>query len=74
MEIDTRWFEACHGVVDGNLGPVERYLAAGGDPARQLTQFEVALLNRPSAFDIGFTLIHLALRYVFFDEEFQHPQ
>lgn len=62
MDIDSRWLEACRGVVDGDIIPVEQFLAAGGDPARQLTQFEVAILNRPSAFDIGFTLIHLALR------------
>lgn len=61
-ELDTRWLEACRGVVDGNIGPVEEFLAAGGDPSRQLTQTEVAALDRPSAFDIGFTLVHLALR------------
>lgn len=51
------------GVVDGDLVPVEQYLSNGGDPARQLTTTEVALLNRTSAFDAGYTLIHLAIRY-----------
>lgn len=56
------WLAACMGVVDGDPSPVEAYLAAGGDPARQLTASEVALLNRPSAFDVGYTLVHLAIR------------
>jgi len=60
--LDNSWLNACRGVVDGKLQPVEEYLTSGGDPARQLTQSEVAFLNRPSAFDIGFTLVHLALR------------
>ena len=63
METDSRWLEACRGVVVGNIAPVEEYLASGGDPARQLTAGEVAILNRPSAFDVGYTLVHLALRY-----------
>lgn len=61
-EMDRRWLDACCGVVEGNVQPVEEYLSSGGDPTRQLTEAEVLHLNRPSAFDIGFTLIHLALR------------
>ncbi|KAK3932268.1 Ubiquitin thioesterase trabid [Frankliniella fusca] len=57
------WLAACMGVVDGDPNPVEAYLAAGGDPARQLTASEVSLLNRPSAFDVGYTLVHLAIRF-----------
>jgi hypothetical protein len=48
--------------MQGDYGPVHAYLAAGGDPARQLTAPEVALLNRTSAFDVGHTLVHLAIR------------
>lgn len=51
------------GVVEGDLGAVEAYKSSGGDIARQLTSDEVRLLNRPSAFDDGFTLVHLAIRF-----------
>ncbi|XP_077297352.1 ubiquitin thioesterase trabid [Arctopsyche grandis] len=62
-QTDWAWLQACLGVVDGDLVPVEQYLSNGGDPARQLTTAEVALLNRTSAFDAGYTLIHLAIRF-----------
>lgn len=62
-DIDALFLEACRGVVDGKLEAVEEYLAAGGEPTRQLTETEVEVLARPSAFDPGFTLVHLALRY-----------
>lgn len=51
------------GVVEGDLSAVEAYKSSGGDIARQLTADEVRLLNRPSAFDDGFTLVHLAIRF-----------
>ena len=57
---------ACIGLVEGDNGPVEAYLASGGDPARQLTHSEVLALNRNSAFDVGYTLVHLAIRQVKF--------
>lgn len=60
---DWTWLNACMGVVQGDVGPVGAYLSAGGDPARQLTPSEVSLLNRPSAFDPGHTLVHLAIRF-----------
>ncbi|KAJ8686660.1 hypothetical protein QAD02_022454 [Eretmocerus hayati] len=60
---DWCWLNACQGIVEGDNGPVEAYLASGGDPARQLTHSEVLLLNRNSAFDIGHTLVHLAIRF-----------
>ncbi|KAJ8360185.1 hypothetical protein SKAU_G00167100 [Synaphobranchus kaupii] len=50
-------------VVEGDLAAVEAYKSSGGDIARQLTADEVRLLNRPSAFDDGFTLVHLAIRF-----------
>lgn len=50
-------------VVEGDLAAVEAYKSSGGDIARQLTSDEVRLLNRPSAFDDGFTLVHLAIRF-----------
>lgn len=51
------------GVVEGDLAAVEAYKSSGGDIARQLTADEVQLLNRSSAFDAGYTLVHLAIRF-----------
>uniref|UniRef100_A0A1B6IZ83 ubiquitinyl hydrolase 1 n=2 Tax=Proconiini TaxID=565685 RepID=A0A1B6IZ83_9HEMI len=61
--VDRSWLAACLGVVQGEHSPVEAFLSSGGDPTRQLTASEVALLNRPSAFDTGHTLVHLAIRF-----------
>ncbi|KAL1264897.1 hypothetical protein QQF64_005252, partial [Cirrhinus molitorella] len=60
---DWLFLNACAGVVEGDLSAVEAYKSSGGDIARQLTADEVRLLNRPSAFDSGFTLVHLAIRF-----------
>lgn len=49
--------------MEGDLAAVEAYKSSGGDIARQLTADEVRLLNRPSAFDVGYTLVHLAIRF-----------
>lgn len=62
-QADWSWLNACIGVVENNLGPIEHFLARGGNVARTLTSSEVLLLNRPSAFDVGHTLIHLAIRF-----------
>lgn len=62
-QADWIWLNACIGVVENNLGAVEHYLARGGNVARTLTGNEALLLNRPSAFDAGHTLIHLAIRF-----------
>lgn len=59
---DWNWLNACVGIVQGDANAVETYLSSGGDPTRQLTQMECAYLNRPSAFDVGYTLVHLAIR------------
>ncbi|CAH0401511.1 unnamed protein product [Chilo suppressalis] len=61
--IDWLWLQACLGVVEGEPRRVEAYLRGGGDPARALSPPEVALLNRASAFDVGHTLVHLAIRF-----------
>lgn len=60
---DWLFLNACVGVVEGDLAAVEAYKSSGGDIARQLTSDEVRLLNRPSAFDVGYTLVHLAIRF-----------
>ena len=62
-EMDWLWLNACQGVVEGDASAVEAYLASGGDGARQLTQEECLFLNRPSAFQTGYTLVHLAIRF-----------
>lgn len=51
------------GIVDNNYTAVETYLSSGGNPGRSLTSSEVAVLNRNSAYDVGHTLIHLAIRF-----------
>lgn len=51
------------GVVEGDMAAVEAYKSSGGDIARQLTADEVQLLNRSSAFGVGYTLVHLAIRF-----------
>lgn len=60
---DYLFLQACVGVVDNNPPAVETYISSGGNPTRQLTRDEVAILNRPSAFDVGLTLVHLAIRF-----------
>lgn len=60
---DWLWLNACQGVVDGDPNAIEAFIAAGGNPSRQLTADEVLLLARPSAFETGHTLVHLALRF-----------
>ncbi|KAK3595311.1 hypothetical protein CHS0354_004463 [Potamilus streckersoni] len=62
-DMDHLWLQACEGVVDGDLHAVETYLTNGGDPGRALTKEEVLLMDRPSAFEVGYTLVHLALRF-----------
>lgn len=60
---DVVWLKACEAVVNGDLSSIEGYLASGGDPTRQLTKDEVLILDRPSSFEVGYTLVHLALRF-----------
>lgn len=57
------WLNACKGVVEGDSQAIEAFLATGGDASRQLTAEECAILNRPSAFQVGYTLVHLAVRF-----------
>ena len=61
-EADWTWLTACMGVVEADMNPVEAYLNTGGDPTRKLTNPEVAMLNRPSVYEAGHTLVHLAIK------------
>lgn len=61
---DWQWLNACIGIAENNMGAVESYLTCGGDASRALTHSEVNLLNHNNiAFDVGHTLIHLAIRF-----------
>ncbi|XP_076362117.1 ubiquitin thioesterase Zranb1-like [Tachypleus tridentatus] len=62
-EFDRAWLNACMGVIDGDLNPVIHYLSIGGDPARQLTSSDVALLSRTMMFEVGKSLTELAVQY-----------
>lgn len=60
---DIIWLNTCEAVVNGDPSGIEQFLTSGGDPSRQLTRDEVFILDRPSAFEVGYTLVHLALRF-----------
>lgn len=61
---DWQWLNACIGIAENNVGAVESYLTCGGDAGRALTTAEVNLLNNNNiAFDVGHTLIHLAIQF-----------
>ena len=60
---DLLFLSACRGVVNNDMAPVRAYLRHGSDRARQLTNDEVTVLNEPSKFAVGSTLVHLAVRY-----------
>lgn len=60
---DWIWLAACKGVAEHDLSAVSKYINTGGDRTRQLTSDDVSLLNDPGQFDIGHTLVHLAIKY-----------
>ncbi|KAK3743204.1 hypothetical protein RRG08_064057 [Elysia crispata] len=60
---DWLWLNACIGAVDGDMEAIHAFIAGGGHPSRQLTIQEAEQLNRPSAFQAGYTLVHLAIRF-----------
>lgn len=64
-EIDWLFINACIGVVNNELSAVQLYIqaTAGGEKGRQLTRQEVTILNKPSVYAVGTTLVHLALRF-----------
>lgn len=60
---DWMWLSACIGIVEGDATSVETYLNSGNDRTRQLTREECLVLNRPEAFEVGYTLVHLAIKF-----------
>lgn len=60
---DWLFLNACLGVVNDDASAVRAYLRQEGDRARQLTKEECLVLGQPSAFTVGGTLPHLAIRY-----------
>lgn len=60
---DWMWLSACIGIVEGDATSVETYLNSGYDRTRQLTREECLVLNRPEAFEVGYTLVHLAIKF-----------
>ena len=63
QESDWMWLSACIGVVEGEPSSVKLFLSSGGNAARKLTSDEILVLNRPDVFEVGDTLVHLAIRY-----------
>jgi len=62
-QLNRLFIKACIGVVENHIEPVTDYIANGGNISRAITSEEAKILNRPSAFDSGFTLVHLAVRF-----------
>lgn len=60
--LDWLFLDACRGVISHDLSAVKAYLKQGGERSRQLTQDDVLVLNEPSKYTIGTTLVHLAVR------------
>lgn len=63
IHMDRLFLAACEGVVDGDMAPINRYLGTGGDLTRYLTSDECKMLNRPSIFKVGLTLLHLCYQF-----------
>ncbi|KAL5282955.1 ZRANB1 family protein [Megaselia abdita] len=62
-QVDWHWINACIGIVENNYSAVETYLSCGGDPTRTINCSEIAILNKKSNFNIGDTLMHIAIRF-----------
>ena len=63
---DWLWLKAVAGLAEGGhkgLQAVQQYITAGGDLDRKLTSIEVSLLGHANLFDVGYTLLALALRF-----------
>lgn len=62
-QINRLFLKACKGIVEDNYEAVSNYIVNRGNISRPITADEAVLLNRPSVFSAGFTLVHLALRF-----------
>lgn len=61
---DWLFLNACVGAVSNDSVPVKKYLrSSAGDKSRQLTRDECVVLNNPSKFSVGSTLVQLAVRF-----------
>lgn len=60
---DWLWLGACKGIRDYNVTSIKKYLSAGGDRTRQLTKEDILVLGRPANFEVGHTLVHLAVSF-----------
>lgn len=60
---DWLWIAACKGIIEHNVTAVKKYLSAGGDRTRQLTKDDIVVLDEPGQFEIGHTLVHLAIAF-----------
>ena len=60
---DSKWLNACIGVLNEDQSLVDIYLSSGGDVTRKLSASDVSILNNSSVFEVGQTLVHLAIRY-----------
>lgn len=60
--LDWLFINACLGVVSNEEAAVRGYLRQDGDRARQLTKDDCLVLGEASAFSVGSTLVHLAIK------------
>lgn len=61
--LDWLFINACLGVVSNEEAAVRGYLRQDGDRARQLTKDDCLVLGEASAFSVGSTLVHLAIKF-----------
>lgn len=62
-QLNRLFLKACIGVVDDDLESVAAFIANGGNMSRAITIEEAVVMDRPSAFSAGNTLVHLAIRF-----------
>ena len=60
---DWLWLGACRGIKEHNVTAVKKYLSAGGDRTRHLTNEDILVLGEAGNFEIGHTLVHLAISF-----------
>ena len=60
---DWLWLGACKAIKEHNTTAVKKYLSAGGDRTRHLTKEDILVLGESANFEIGHTLVHLAIAF-----------